>query len=163
MDLETVIVRPATLREYRVVSRMLELYLHDLSEADGEDVDECGRFRYTWLPDFWRKADHAAFVILAGDKYAGFALVDNDVVIPDRERSIEEFFVLRKYRRQGIGKQAATAIFRASPGRWEVGQRMTNDQGRAFWRNVIGSLTDGGFSEVEVGHGITLQLFDNTV
>ena len=156
-------VRRATAGEFRVVSRMLQLYLHDLSETDGEDLQASGCFLYPWLPDFWRKANHAAFVFREDGKYAGFALVDDDVVLPGGERSIEEFFVLRKFRRQGVGRRAATALFRALPGRWEVGHGMTNARADAFWREVIGSFTGNDFSEVTLGagDGAFMRLFDN--
>jgi predicted acetyltransferase len=158
-------VRRATPSEYRVVARMLQMYLHDLSGTDGDDVDASGRFHYPWLPDFWRKSDAAAFVFLVEGQYAGFALVDADVVVPEQERSIEEFFVLRKYRRLGIGRQAAITLFQSMPGRWEVGQPMTNARAQAFWREVIGTFADGNWSEVALDHGggATLQLFDNCV
>jgi predicted acetyltransferase len=59
-----------------------------------------------------------------------------------------EFFVLRRYRRQGVGERAARAAFGRFPGPWEVRERAGNDAAIAFWRRVIHRHTAGRFQEV---------------
>ena len=46
-------------------------------------------------------------------------------------------FVLRKYRRAGIGTIAARALFARFPGRWQVRQLAMNAAATAFWRRAI--------------------------
>jgi predicted acetyltransferase len=48
-----------------------------------------------------------------------------------------EFFVMRKYRRLGIGRKAALALLTQFPGPWQVRQQLTNPTATAFWRTVI--------------------------
>lgn len=48
-----------------------------------------------------------------------------------------EFFVLRRYRRLGLGRVAAGAVLGRFPGRWEVRQVRTNPAATAFWRTAI--------------------------
>jgi predicted acetyltransferase len=48
-----------------------------------------------------------------------------------------EFFVLRRYRRCGVGGQAARALFARFPGEWQVRQIATNQPATAFWRRAI--------------------------
>lgn len=58
------------------------------------------------LPDYWEKEDHHPFLIRADGEVAGFAMVRP--YSDERGRmEIGEFFVLRKLKRRGIGRQAA--------------------------------------------------------
>jgi len=78
---------------------------------------------------------------------------------------IAEFFVMRKYRRQGVGRAAAFQVFDRFPGRWEVAEITSNVGAQAFWRKVIGEYTGGDFAETvlddESWHG-PVQSFDNS-
>lgn len=125
----------------------MELYLHDFSEFDGEDLNEHGMFGYGDLDYFWFEPTHAAFLITVDDHLAGFALVDNEVVIKRNQRSLTEFFILRKYRRQGIGRRAVARILKLLPGRWEVRVIAANIPAQAFWRAAIAAATRGVFRE----------------
>lgn len=147
-----------------LIRRMMELYLHDFSEFDGSDLDEHGLFGYGDLDYFWFEPTHAAFIIRVDEKLAGFVLVDNEVVLEDSERSLTEFFVARKYRRQGVGRHAAVQVFERLPARWEVRVIAENVPGRDFWRKVLASYTSGKFQETmlddEDWHGPAFT-FDN--
>lgn len=85
-------------------------------------------------------------------KLAGFVLVrelessTNDQSL----HSIAEFFILRKYRRCGLGQTVANHIFNLFPGRWQVRQEANNLPAQAFWRKVIASYTGGDFAEVRL-------------
>lgn len=140
-------LRTPSRSERSLIRRMMELYLHDFSEFDGTDLDEHGQFGYGDLDYFWFEPTHAAFLVTADEKLAGFVLVDNEVVLEDSERSITEFFVLRKYRRQGVGQQVATAVFNQFPARWEVRVITENLPAQTFWRQVIAGYTDNQFEE----------------
>jgi Predicted acetyltransferase len=48
-----------------------------------------------------------------------------------------EFFVMRKYRRGGVGGKAARAVFARFPGEWQVRQLAANGAAVAFWRAAI--------------------------
>ena len=58
-----------------------------------------------------------------------------------------EFFVMRKYRRRGVGKQMAFNVFDRLPGKWEVRQVAENNAGIAFWRRIILEYTGGNVQE----------------
>ncbi len=106
--------------ERELIRRMMELYLHDFSEFEGNDLNEHAVFGYGDLDYFWFEETHAAFLVRVDGQLGGFALVDNEVVIDGNERSLTEFFVLRKYRRRGVGRMVARRIFDELPGKWEV-------------------------------------------
>ena len=63
-----------------------------------------------------------------------------------------QFFVMRGYRREGVGRTAATILFDRHPGPWEVRVIEENLPAEAFWRSVIERYTSGAFkvSEIDV-------------
>jgi predicted acetyltransferase len=158
-------VRIALPHDRLPVQRMLELYQHDLSDLWDQDLDEQGEYGYP-LDRYWRSAPGChAFVAVVAGRYAGFALVDPAVRIGTHGHWMDQFFVLRKYRRRGIGEQLARSVFAALPGRWEVGQMPGNVAAQAFWRRVVGAYTQARFTEHELQVGRwqgTVQVFDTT-
>ena len=130
-----------------VLCQMLELYLHDFSEYDHADLNEHGYYGYRYLDTYWIEPGRYPFLIKADGKLAGFVLVNkHSYRTPDEDlHSIAEFFVLRKYRRLGIGKQVAVMIFERFPGKWEVNQHPDNLFSIQFWEDVISSYTNGNY------------------
>ena len=118
--------------ERGVVRRLLEFYAYDWSELDGRDVDEHGEFGYCWLDHYWTDENRQAFLIRVEGKLAGFALVRQE-----RRTEMAEFFILRHYRRSGVGTASAVEVFRRFPGPWLVTQHLTNPAATAFWRTAI--------------------------
>lgn len=130
-------LEPVDFAHKPVLRRLLELYSHDFSEFTGNDISEFGEFGYRYLDHYWTDGeDRHAFFIRADGRLAGFAMVRRIEV----EWSMAEFFVLRKYRRAGVGSAAAITVFRRFPGRWFVHQLTANTPAQAFWRRVIGTL-----------------------
>jgi predicted acetyltransferase len=131
-----------------LLRRLMELYLYDFSEFTEEDVNEHGLYGYEHLDHYWTQAKRHPFLIRVDDNPAGFVLVrvlhlDTGEVI----HTIAEFFIMRKYRGLGIGREVAYRIFDRFPGRWRVGQRQENRGAQIFWRKVIGDYTEGQFEE----------------
>ena len=133
-----------------LIRRMMELYLYDFTEFEDSDLDEHGLFGYGDLDYFWFEPTHAAFIVRVEEKLAGFVLVDNEVCIEGSERSITEFFIMRKYRRQGVGKWVATAVFNKLPAKWEVRVVTKNIPAQKFWRQTIAEYTSNQFEETEL-------------
>jgi predicted acetyltransferase len=157
-------VSVATPADRLPIARMLELYQHDLSDVWDQDLDAHGEYGYA-LDRYGRDPACHAFVFRVAHKYAGFALVDDAVHLTGNERWLAQFFVLKKYRRLGLGSAAARQVFEQLQGRWEVGQMPKNLPAQAFWRHVIGTYTGGRFVEHDLNderwQGL-LQCFDNT-
>lgn len=127
-----VTVREAGPADRVLVGRLLELYLHDFSELDGRDVDPDGSYPYPWLDLYWSDAERVAYVFDVGGRPAGFALVRLGATA-----EMAEFFVLRKYRRQGVGAAAARDVIARHRGRWVVRQAAENADATSFWRRVV--------------------------
>ena len=60
---------------------------------------------------------------------------------------MDQFFVLKKHRRNGIGTAIALNVIASLPGYWEVGQMTNNLPAQAFWKRVIASHTQGKYTE----------------
>ena len=146
MDIE---IQPASLSDKYILRNLLELCQHDYSEFDDAEVDEHGLFGYKYLDNYWTEPGRYPFLVRMSGKLAGFVLVRLlDSTDDQPTYSIAEFFILRKYRRCGVGREAAHRIFDMFRGRWSVAQEEGNRQAQTFWRRVIAEYTSDDFEEV---------------
>jgi predicted acetyltransferase len=127
----------------------MELYLYEFSDVDGREIGEDGRFGYATLDAYWGAPGRYPFLVRVDGKLAGFALVAAQRILDGATPGhlIAEFFILRTYRRRGVGTAAAFQIFDAFPGLWWVGEHAANAPARAFWRAVIDQYTCGAYRE----------------
>ena len=130
--MDSIEVVEAQLADEPIVRQLLELYLHDFSEFNDADVDAQGLYRYPYLNLYWTEPDRHPFLFRVGGQWAGFALVRAGA-----PHDMAEFFVLRKYRRGGVGGAAARNVFARFPGEWQVRQVATNPNATEFWRRAI--------------------------
>ena len=159
MNVEVV---PISADQQSTFLQLWQLYLYDFSEMDGADVGEDGRYGNSiHLGEYRRDPRRHPYFVRVDGKLAGFVLVHRHgrlIDDPDVTR-MSEFFVMRKYRRRGVGELVATRIFGQFPGRWEVWEIERNVVAQAFWRRVIGRYTNGQFEE-RIVNGRPVQLFD---
>lgn len=162
-----------------VVRNLFPLYVHDLSEFMGWDVPEDGLFvagdllvqywgrkpqdpRFYW-PDGLRGFP---FLIRADGKLAGFVLI-REIGKDPPSFDVGEFFILRKFRGRGVGKEVAHRVFSMFRGNWQVRELEENTPAQAFWRRIIGEYTGGDYVETEevfppFPHEMIVQRFSNT-
>ncbi|MFL5307318.1 MAG: GNAT family N-acetyltransferase [Polyangia bacterium] len=140
---------PATPEERLTIENLFQLYAYDWSDVLGLDVADDGRFRQGHLDVYWRDEGCHAFLLRVDGRPAGFALVcaRSRLTGADGVFDMAEFFVMRRYRRQGVGRQAACALFDRFKGRWELRQRAEHPAATAFWRAVIAQHTGGKYQE----------------
>jgi predicted acetyltransferase len=122
----------AELGDKPVLRHLLELYQHDFSEFVDADVDEHGLYGYRYLDDYWTESDRHPFLFRVDGSWAGFALVR-----AGDPHDLAEFFVMRKYRRHGVGTLLARELFSRFPGAWQVRQMASNPSATAFWVRAI--------------------------
>lgn len=148
-------IMPASLAEKPIVARMVQLYLHDFSElaAIGSpygDVDESGAFALTYFDSYWQEADRMALLLRVGGQLAGFALINKwSPTGLGTDRSIAEYFVMRKYRRAGVGRCAAHEIVRRYPGIWEVNVAHYNAPAQEFWQRAVSAVPGYAVEKIE--------------
>lgn len=135
-----------------VVDNLFQLYIYDLSEMVPVDVDDRdGRFDAPQLDTMWSDSSHP-FLLWVDQKVAGFAQVCRGSRLSgdDSIWDMAQFFVLRRYRRGGVGSEMARRLFAMHPGAWEVRQVAANLPATAFWRAAIAELTGGAWRETVV-------------
>lgn len=129
--------------EQAVIANLLQLYIHDFSELFAGtprcDLDGDGLYRPDIpLPDWWRLPNHVPLLIRVDGRLAGFALInDHGHSGFAVDWNVAEFFIVRKYRRTGVGRAAARAIFDHWPGQWEAAVMCANTGAQAFWAGAI--------------------------
>jgi predicted acetyltransferase len=115
-----------------VLRHLGELYQYDFSEFDGEDVGDDGRYGFEHLERCWIEPDRVPLLVRVDGHWAGFVLVHTGT-----PHDIAEFFVMRKFRRSGVGTYVARAVFARFPGDWQVRQVRQNPRASEFWRRAI--------------------------
>jgi predicted acetyltransferase len=152
---EPISLEPAKEGSAPLISNLLELYVHDLSEIFPVEIGVDGRFGYDRLPLYWSAPDtHFPFVIRMGDRPAGFILVTRGSVASDDPEVLDvaEFFVLRSYRRGGVGRRAAFLLWDRLPAQWIVRVSDAHIAGQLFWEATIRTYT-GGFVSTSTHSG----------
>ena len=121
-----------------VLRRLFELYKYDASIYEQSDVNEQGIYDYKWIDHYWTEEDRYPFLIRCNTHLAGFALVRRlDVNV----HSMAEFFVMKKYRRLGVGQYCAHQLFRRFAGRWMLTVYDNNDPAKSFWQKTINEIS----------------------
>ena len=130
---------PAAPEQEPILANLLELYAHDFSEFHDKAIGEDGRFGYNSLPLYWAKPHRYPFLVRAGGQLAGLALVKKGSEVTGIQGvwDMAEFFVLRRYRRRGIGTQIAREVWVRFPGPWEVRVMQSNVSACRFWERAI--------------------------
>lgn len=136
-----------------VLDNLAQLYQYDFTEFDDADADNDGKFGFVDFDHLFAQRVHRAYLIRVDGCVAGFATAYRGEAFRDPDVQLwwmDEFFVMRKYRRRGVGECVAREIFDALGGTWEVGQIAPNRAAQAFWCRVIGRYTSGDFQEFEM-------------
>lgn len=155
-------VAPAAAHEEPVLDNLLQLYAYDFSEIHQIDLSPTGRFEYKELPLYWQDPQRHPFLVRIDGKLAGFALVKqaSEISADPSIWDVAEFFVLRGYRRRGIGIEIAHQLWRRFPGTWEVRVMESNIAALPFWQRAVAEFigTPASAARVEKG-GKRWQVF----
>ncbi|WP_223587538.1 GNAT family N-acetyltransferase [Neobacillus bataviensis] len=141
-----------------VLKNLLTLFLHDLSEFNPLiDLNpENGLFEFDVLDWFFEKVGLTPFFLLFDKKLIGFILLQSGPFTnPERaEYIINSFFIINKYRRKGFGRLACDMLFEMFPGRYAVGQMVTNIKAIKFWKNIYESKGIDVIEKEDIEDGI---------
>ncbi len=133
-----------------LIRRMYELYIYDFSPMTGTDLTDDGWWTDEHFPEAWPAQGREIYLFRVDGQWAGFAFVKRGSYLQPgaaQNSVMDEFFVMRKYRRQGVGTHFAQRLFDRYPGTWEVGEIVENVEAQKFWRAVIGAYTGGRYTE----------------
>lgn len=138
-------VTPATQEQEPIITNLFELYVHDFSEFHHLDLGCNGRFGYEYLSQHWKKQGRHPFLIRVSGELAGFAFVKkgSELCGSPAVWDLAEFFVVRAYRRKGIGTRVAHELWRRFPGPWEIRVMPLNRVALRFWERAVESFLNG--------------------
>lgn len=130
-----------------ILLNLIEKYEYEFSQWNKRDIDESGLFGYPNLDDYFNKEHYGAFFIMADGKLAGFAMIDNQAEVDDRDTDFRmaEYFILHKYRRYGLGKLAFLELLAMHPGKWQLRLHPHNEASVYFWERVVSEYTNGDY------------------
>ena len=125
--------------------RLLQYALYDGSQYVDNYLNADCVFDYNWFDNYFTDKDRDAFFVKKDNEYIGMCMVNEYLQINKQGKSVSEFLILPKYRRNHIGKRVAYDIFEMYRGDWEV-QPMENNPGAYnFWKNIINEYTNGNY------------------
>ncbi len=126
-----------------ILANLLELYAHDFSEFHHIEPGADGRFGYKSLPLYWSEPHRHPFLVRVDGQLAGFVFVKRGSELSGDEAvwDMAEFFVIRGYRRRGVGIAISHEVWRRFPGAWEVRVMQSNTSACQFWARAIPMFT----------------------
>ncbi len=135
-----------------ILANLLELYAHDFSEFQDLELAADGRFGYGQLPLYWREPNRHPFLIRIDGNLAGLVLVKRGSEFSRNETvwDMAEFFIVRGYRRRGVGSETAHQVWRRFPGAWEVRVMDSNHAAHQFWKRAIAAFAGEPIPSVRV-------------
>lgn len=130
-----------------VLRNLLEHYSHDMAEWFHFESHEDGAYHFQ-TEKVWQ--DGFRVHLLYSRKIpVGFAIVGSADAYLGRPgaRDVDEFFVVRRHRRRGLGQAFATHVWDTYAGQWLVRVLQANLPASPFWRGAISTYTGGQFDE----------------
>lgn len=142
----------------RILENLASIYLSDMSEiADFLKPEADGSYKYKNLHYYWQKKELSAHFIKHDTGIIGFILSNRTPYVPDDcQISIHEFFILRQFRRKGLGREAIKKIFAMFPGDYFIAQLETNTPAIEFWHSIYEYLKIKYDEREEVESGIRI-------
>jgi predicted acetyltransferase len=129
-----------------ILSNLLEKYHYEFTQYEPRDVNKLGLYGYQSLDFYWIDEKRWAYFIVVDGNLAGFVLVRNYPLKDTKTYFvIPEFFVMYKYRRSGVGRQAFFQVLNKHKGRWRICLHPNNITSVHFWDSVIKEYTKGQY------------------
>lgn len=143
---------PATRADYRILFNLARFYAYDISEFFGDEpgweMEDDGLYGVgVNYKQYFENPNAFPFLIRYKGELAGFAIIDNDSIDPSVDFNMAQFFILRTYKRVGLGRNSAFQCFKKFPGTWEVRILPKNEAAYHFWLSIIKEFTNNHFSE----------------
>lgn len=130
-----------------IVLNLVPHYVYDMSEWMGWNCNADGTYDgCDDLPEYLSEPWGSLYVLRVNDRLAGFTSVRRLSESP-ASFDMGEFFVIRKFRRKGVGKEAAEQLFERFRGDWQIRCFVENTPAVEFWRSVVSSYSRGEYRE----------------
>lgn len=139
------IIRLIKAESSEIIKNLFQYYIYDMSEYTKFKANADGTYTASEsvvnLNDYWEKQDHFPYLITVDDEIAGFSLI-RKFPFDNNYFDIGQFFVLRKFKNEGIGKRAFELSVNKHPGKWITRVLRDNHGAYKFWNKVISELSN---------------------
>lgn len=138
----TVELVPASAEQAALIRNLYQFYAYETSDWEQEDVEADGRFyvHEEHLARYWQEPDWSANLLLVDGNIAGFLLVERSELPGIDALELADLFILKKYRRQGIGRALVTQVLTSSEDNWLVRFYPQDEAAQALWNSVLQDL-----------------------
>lgn len=149
---ELVSLVPVTQKDFPIIYNLARFYAYDISEFFGDEagweMEDDGLYGAGIdYKKYFETENTFPFLIHYKGKLAGFAIIDKDSIDPTANFNMAQFFIVRTYKRKGLGKHTAFKCFEKFKGAWEIHILPQNKTAYLFWRSIINEYTKNNFSE----------------
>jgi len=133
---------PTTADQAPLIRNLYQFYSYESSDWEQEDVDVDGRFYIhdEHLHRYWQDDGWGAYLVLADGFIAGFVLVERSELPGIDALELADLFILKKYRRQGIGQAVALQLL-GGEGDWLLRCYAQDAPAVAFCKAVLANLS----------------------
>jgi len=133
---------PTEREQMPLIRNLYQFYLYESSDWEQEDVEVDGRFYIhdEHLVRYWQEPGWSAQLLLVDGFIAGFLLIERSELPGVDALELADLFILKKYRRQGIGRALATQVLMSGEDNWLVRFYGQDEIAQAFWRSVLADL-----------------------
>ncbi|WP_318434964.1 GNAT family N-acetyltransferase [Photobacterium leiognathi] len=128
--------------ERHVLENLFCYYVYDMSEYMKWNLAKDGTFRgydVSKFNPYWNRDDHIPYFIKVNNELAGFVLIrryPSDLTLYD----VDQFFVLRKFKGQGVGKLVLAQVVKAFLGKWQIRILLENSGALSFWKSAVSNI-----------------------
>ncbi|MBF8729259.1 GNAT family N-acetyltransferase [Pseudomonas guariconensis] len=131
-----------TADQAELIRNLYQFYAYESSDWEAEDVEVDGRFyiHEEHLARYWQSPGWSASVILVDGFIAGFVLIECSELPGLAATELADLFILKRYRRQGIGKAIAQQLLCSGTGDWLLRCYAQDPPAVAFCRAVLADL-----------------------
>jgi predicted acetyltransferase len=141
-----------------ILHNIMQFYFYEFSKYLSDmKLGDNGAYKRIQLDKYWSDDQFHAYFIKLGDELIGFALVESATI--SSPNTIQEFFIIAKYKGNGYGKEMAKKLFTMFPGEWEITQIEKNKPAHAFWKGLIKEISAGNYKECNK-NGLYVQKFN---
>jgi predicted acetyltransferase len=125
-----------------LIRNLYQYYAYESSDWEQEDVESDGRFYIhdEHLTRYWHDPQWSANLLLVDGYIAGFLLIEGSELPGIDALELADLFILKRYRRKGIGRAIATQVLRSGEANWLVRFYDQDEVSQAFWRAVLDDL-----------------------
>ena len=138
----TVSLNQISTDERHILKNLYSLYLHDLPEyTEGLDISSDGSFEFDSFELIWKREGVTPYFLKKDKIIVGFLLLlERPFLNKEYDYSINDIFILKKYRRKGIAIALLKQLFKQKKGCYFVVELAKNIPAVIFWRKILNTL-----------------------